>query len=163
MKTLVRIVVAAACVLVALTWLKAQSTLGGPAPAKRVIHMAAVEPRGGTAVTAEPYPTAPLPAGPGYVLRAPDSTGRWEVSGYYWQPGFIVVGEGDDVTLEILGINGAEHPSTIEGINAAPFTVRRGQITTVAFRAGRPGFYRIVCSTHLPSMVGHIAVLPRGR
>jgi hypothetical protein len=163
MNAIVRGVVTVACGLVVVVLFKAPLSVGGPAPAKRVIHMAAIEPRGGVAASIEPFPASPLPSGPGYVLRPPDATGRWEVSGYYWQPGFIVVGEGDEVTLEILGINGAEHPTTIEGINVAPFTVRRGQITTVQFRAGRPGFYRMVCSTHLPTMVGHLAILPRTR
>jgi plastocyanin len=136
---------------------------GQPAPVRRTIYMAAVEPKGGASVTSEPYPAnSPAgTAGPGYVLRAPDATGRWEVSTYQWQPGFILANEGEDVTLEIIGINGSEHTSFIEGINAPAFTVRRGQVTTVNFRAARPGFYRIVCSNHLPSMVGYLVVLPR--
>ncbi|MGQ0550060.1 MAG: hypothetical protein ACT4PY_10390 [Armatimonadota bacterium] len=134
---------------------------GSPAPTKRTIYMAAVEPKGGTAVTAEAFPATPLPQGPGYVLKAPDASGRWEVSAYQWQPGFILAQEGDDVTLEILGINGAEHQSLIEGINVPAFNVKRGQITTVNFRAPRQGFYRIVCSAHLPTMVGYLVVLPR--
>lgn len=134
---------------------------GSPAPTKRTIYMAVVEPKGGTQVTAEAFPTAPLPKGDGYVLKAPDANGRWEVSTYQWQPGFIMAQEGDEVTLEIVGINGAEHPAFIEGINVPAFIVKRGQITTVNFRAPRAGFYRIVCSTHLPSMVGHLVVLPR--
>ncbi|MGH7417546.1 MAG: hypothetical protein ACREKB_07210 [Candidatus Rokuibacteriota bacterium] len=135
--------------------------VGQPASVRRTIYMAAVEPRGGAAVTSEPFPTEALPPGPGYVLRRPDETGRWEVSGYYWQPGFLLANLGDDLTLEILGINGAEHPTVIEGINVPPFTVRRGQITRVNFRATRPGFYPIVCTTHLPSMVAYLVVLPR--
>lgn len=137
------------------------SGAGQPAPVKRTIYMAAVEPKGGASVTSEPFPAAPLPAGPGYVLRPPDTTGRWEVSTYQWQPAFLLANQGDDVTLEIVGVNGDEHPSLIEGINVPPFTVRRGQITRVNFRATRPGFYRITCTTHLPSMVGYLVVLPQ--
>ncbi len=132
-----------------------------PASTKRTIHMAAIEPRGGTSVTSEPFPSVPLSAGPGYVLRQPDGTGRWEVSAYYWQPGFIVVSEGEDVTLEILGINGAEHPTFIDGIPVPSFNVKRGQITTVDFNARRAGTYRIVCTAHQPTMVAHLIVLPR--
>lgn len=153
--------VCAAIVLsIAVGVIRAPQATSAPAAVKRHIYMAAVEPRGGTSVTSEPYPTTALPAGPGYVLRPPDATGRWEVSAYYWQPSFVVVSEGDDVTLEILGINGAEHPATVEGVNVPGFTVRRGQVTTVNFRAGRPGSYRIVCTTHLPTMVGQLVVLP---
>ncbi len=136
---------------------------GQSAPGKRTIYMAAIEPKGGTSISSEPYPAGSpvLNAGPGYVLKAPDATGRWEVSTYQWQPSFIMAQEGDDVTLEIVGINGAEHTSFIEGINVPAFNVKRGQITTVNFRVTRPGFYRIVCSSHLPTMVGYLVVVAR--
>lgn len=136
---------------------------GQSAPVKRTIYMAAVEPKGGTSVSSEPYPSGSpvLAAGPGYVLKAPDATGRWEVSTYQWQPSFVMANQGEDVTLEIVGINGAEHTAFIEGINVPAFTVKRGQIAAVNFRASRPGFYRIVCSSHLPTMVGYLVVLGR--
>ena len=147
--------------VVALALVVVRPGAGQPATSKRTIYMAAIEPRGGTLVTSEPFPSAPLSAGAGYVLRQPDATGRWEVSAYYWHPGFMVATEGDDITLEILGINGAEHPSFIEGINVPAFTVKRGQITTVNFRPRRAGSYRIVCTTHQPTMVSYLVVLPR--
>lgn len=128
--------------------------------ARRTITVAAVEPRGGTPVSAEPFPTAPLPSGPGYVRREPDASGRWEISAYRWDPSQIIVNEGDEVTLEIVGINGATHPSTIAGYNLR-FNVKRGEVTRVSFRADRPGVFRIECATHLPSMVGELIVLPR--
>ncbi len=153
----------AGLLVLALAFVLPHPGAGQPAPAKRTIYMAAVEPKGGTAVSSEPYPStsAALAAGPGYVLRPPDSSGRWEVSTYQWQPSFVLASEGEDVTLEIIGINGAEHTGFIEGTNAPAFTVKRGQITTVNFRAARPGFYRVVCSSHLPTMVGYLVVLPR--
>ena len=160
-RTRVGVIVGLGLLVVALALTLPGTGARSPAPTKRTIYMAAVEPKGGTQVTAEAFPATPLPQGPGYVMKAPDATGRWEVSAYQWQPGFILAQEGDEVTLEILGINGAEHPSFIEGINVPAFTVKRGLITTVNFRATRPGFYRIVCSNHLPSMVGHLVVLPR--
>jgi plastocyanin len=134
-----------------------------PSPAKRTIYVAAVEPKGGTGVSSEAYPanSPALTAGPGYVLRPPDSSGRWEISSYQWQPSFILATEGEDVTLEVVGINGAEHQGFVEGISVPAFTVKRGQITTVNFRAARPGFYRLVCTNHLPTMVGFLVVLPR--
>ena len=128
--------------------------------ATRTIYMAAVEPKGGTGVTQEAFPTAALPTGGGYVLKAPDSTGRWEVSTYQWQPSFIVVNEGDQVTLEIIGINGAEHVSTIPGF-VPSFTVRRGQITRASFTANRVGVFPIVCVSHQPTMTGYLVVLQR--
>jgi plastocyanin len=138
------------------------ATLGSAQTApsqRRTITMAAVEPRGGTMVEQEPFPTASLPSG-GYVLRPPDATGRWEVSTYRWDPSQVIVNQGDEVTLEIVGINGAAHPTVIEGYNLR-FNVKRGEITRVTFRADRAGVFRIDCATHRPSMVGELVVLPR--
>ena len=160
-RTRVGLVVGLVLLGVALAVVLPNLRAGQTAPTKRTIYMAAVEPKGGASVTSEAFPTAPLPEGPGYVLKAPDPAGRWEVSAYQWQPGFVLANQGEDVTLEIIGINGAEHPSSIEGLGVPPFTVRRGQVTTVNFRANRPGFYRIICHTHQPTMVGYLVVLPR--
>ena len=138
------------------------SMLPDPAAAQatRTIYMAAVEPKGGTQATSEPFPTATLPPGGGYVLKAPDSTGRWEVSTYQWQPSFIFAFEGERVTLEIVGINGAEHVAALPPFVSA-FTVRRGQITRVSFTAIRTGMFPILCVTHQPTMTGYLIVLPR--
>ena len=130
------------------------------AQATRTIYMAAVEPRGGTQATSEPFPTAALPAGGGYVLRAPDANGRWEVSTYQWQPSFIIAREGEQVTLEVIGINGAEHVSSLPPY-VQSFTVKRGQITKVSFTANRAGMFPIICVNHQPTMTGYLVVLPR--
>ena len=126
----------------------------------RFFTVLAVEPKGGANATQEAFPTTALPAGPGYVLRQPDQTGRWEVSAYVWQPSQIVVNEGDEVTLEFAGINGASHPTRIEGL-AQSFTLLRGQAHRISFVASKVGTFRIVCTTHQPSMVGEVVVLPR--
>jgi hypothetical protein len=141
----------------------ALSLLPGPsaAQATRTVYMAAVEPKGGTSVSQEPFPNpALLPGGGGYVLKAPDSTGRWEVSAYQWQPGFVVVNQGERVTLEIIGINGAEHLSSLPPY-VDTFTVKRGQLTKVTFTASRAGIFPIVCVNHQPSMTGYLVVLPK--
>ena len=126
----------------------------------RVIYMATIEPRGGAQQDKEPFPPTPLPAGEGYRKTAPDATGRWEVVTYQWSPGTIVVREGETVTLEIVGVNGDVHPSTIPGI-VDSFTVRRGQVTRVTFTATKPGLYPIICTKHTPSMQGTLVVLPK--
>ncbi len=126
----------------------------------RTIYMSALEPKGGATVDKELFPTQALPPGGGYVLKAPDATGRWEVSAYEWSPGVIVVRKGEKVTLNIVGINGTEHPSSIE--NYVPsFNVKRGQLTTLSFDAKKTGIFQIVCQIHQPSMVGHLVVLPK--
>src|SRR5215472_2583307 len=147
------------------TALGAVLTLAGTAPLLaqtpgRVIHMAAVEMKGGTQKEKEPYPETSLPPGAGYIKTPPNATGRWEVSAYQWSPGTIVVQQGETVTLEIVGINGDVHPSTIAGV-ADSFTVKRGEITRVTFTATKPGLYPIICTKHVPSMQATLVVLPK--
>ena len=141
-------------------------TLAGLAPASlaaadRVIYMAAIEPKGATTVDKEPFPTTELPPGAGYVKKAPDATGRWEVSVYQWSPATVVVQQGDRVTLEIIGINGATHPAHIDRYHPEHFVVKRGEITRIRFTADTPGTFKIHCQVHEPGMVGHLVVLPR--
>lgn len=127
---------------------------------QRFFTIAAVEPKGGTTTDKEPFPHHALPEGGGYVLKKPDQTGRWEVSTYVWQPSQIIVAEGDDVTLEFVGINGAEHPTTIAGYDKA-LVLKRGNIVRLEFKADKAGTFKIVCATHRPSMVGELIVLPK--
>ena len=137
------------------------SCAGGQAPAatKRTIHMTALEYKGSTEVAKEAFPTSTLPDGGGYLRKAP-ADGKWETSTYRWEPGTIVVYQGDDVELKIFGVNGASHPGVIEGYEKT-FTVKRGDLTTVTFRADKSGVFRILCATHNPSMTGTLVVLPR--
>lgn len=131
----------------------------GLEPGERTVYMAAIEPKGETSVGEEPFPTTPLPAGGGYGLEEPDADGTWGVETYRWLPGEVTVVEGDRVTLELFGVNGASHPATIEGYGI-DFEVKRGQITTVEFTADKPGIFRIMCQVHQPTMTGSLVVLP---
>jgi plastocyanin len=129
--------------------------------AKRTIVVTAVEPKGGATVDKEPFPTKALPEGGGYVLKKPDEkTGRWEIAVYVWDPRQITVDEGDEVTLEFVGINGASHPTTISGYDKT-FELKRGEVNTVSFVADKPGRFEIVCATHHPTMVAELIVIPK--
>jgi len=129
---------------------------------ERVIYMAAIEPKGGTTVDKEPFPATPFPQGGGYVKKAPDeATGRWEVSVYQFSPATVVVRQGERVTLEIVGINGAKHSVHIDTYHPEHFLVTRGEITRVQFVADTPGIFTIHCLEHQPSMEGTLVVLPR--
>ena len=133
----------------------------GPAQAaQRFFTIAAVEPKGGTTADKEPFPASALPEGGGYVIKKPDQTGRWEVSAYVWQPSQIIVTEGDDVTLEFIGINGAEHPTTIVGYDKT-LVLKRGHVIRIELKADKPGTFPIVCNHHKPSMVGELIVMPK--
>jgi hypothetical protein len=127
--------------------------------AKRHIVVTAVEPKGGANVEKEPFP-GPLPEGGGYVLKKPDDTGRWEVAVYVFDPRQIIVDEGDEVTLEFVGINGASHPITIEAYGQT-FELKRGHVNTVTFTADKPGRHSIICSAHLPTMISELIVNPK--
>lgn len=135
-----------------------------PEPAradKRFFTVLAIEPKGGTTTDKEPFPATALPPGGGYVIAPPDEkTRRWEVSAYVWHPAQIIVNEGDEVTLEFVGINGASHPTTIAAFGQA-FTVKRGQAHRVTFKADKVGIFGITCSTHAPSMSGELVVMPK--
>jgi plastocyanin len=132
-----------------------------PASAEdRFFTVLAVEPRGGVTADREPFPTQPLPGGGGYVTNPPNAQGRWEVSAYIWQPSQIVVNQGDRVTLEFVGINGAEHPTMIAAFGQS-FTLKRGHAHRVIFVADRAGMFGFVCGTHQPSMTGALVVLPK--
>lgn len=126
---------------------------------ERTVYMAAIEPKGTTSVDKEPFPTAPLPAGDGYGLEEPDADGNWVAETYRWLPGEVTVVQGDRVTLEFFGVNGASHPATLEGYGI-DFEVKRGQVTRVEFTADRAGIFRFVCKVHQPAMTGTLVVLP---
>jgi plastocyanin len=150
------IAIAASVAFLALAAHAAQSPT--PPPRHRTIYVAAIEPKGGAHVDHEPYPEKALPPGGGYNLKKPDEKGRWEVSTYRWDPGTIVVNQGDRVTLEIVGINGDEHPFTIEGYWISE-VVRRGQITRVTFTADKAGIFKVICRKHAPAMQADLVVL----
>lgn len=137
------------------------SFAAGPLQAeKRYVVITAIEPKGWVTVDKEPFPVTPPPEGKGYGLKPPDPTGRWEVSVYVFDPRQIFVNEGDEVTLEFVGINGASHPITIAGYNQS-FELRRGQVTRMTFTADKPGIFQIVCTTHHPTMVAELIVAAR--
>jgi hypothetical protein len=154
---------AAACLLSLAAALTAAGSAGSADAAgmKRTITMVAIEPKGVATLDKEPFPNNPLPEGKGYALKPPDADGRWEVSTYRWDPNQIIVHQGDEVTLEILGVNGAEHPTVVDGYDLR-FTVKRGQLTSVSFIADKAGVFGLRCGVHQPSMVGELIVLPGG-
>ncbi|OGL59719.1 MAG: hypothetical protein A3I72_06800, partial [Candidatus Tectomicrobia bacterium RIFCSPLOWO2_02_FULL_70_19] len=118
----------------------------------------AVEPKGTAQAAKEPFPVEKLPAGSGYVLKAPDTKGDWQVSAYVFQPAQIFVRKGDGVTLHFVGINGAAHTITVEGYQAQAVKLRRGAVQTVRFKADKAGVFRIGCKEHPPSMNGELIV-----
>lgn len=128
------------------------------AQGKRTVYMTAVEYKGSAEVAKEPFP-ATKAEGAGYTLKEP-LDGRWETSSYRWDPGSVVVYQGDQVELRIWGVNGDQHLAYLETY-VPEFTVKRGELTALTFKADQPGIFRLVCTVHRPSMEAQVVVLPR--
>src|SRR5918996_297757 len=104
----------------------------------RTFYINAVEPKGTANIAEEPFPNTTLPTGGGIELNEPDEQGNWEIETYVFDPSQNVVYEGDQVTLNILGINGRVHDVTINGY-VEPFELHRGELKTVTFTADKGG------------------------
>lgn len=74
-------------------------------------------------------------------------------------PNQLIVNQGDEVTIDFVGINGAMHAAVLAGYDKR-FVVKRGQTTRVSFTADRAGVFPIDCANHRPSMVAEVVVLP---
>lgn len=134
---------------------------GGDAKAAvkvRQIYMSAVEWKGSASVAKEAYPTAPLPGGGGYESCAPGSqecdlkgdTTKWAVETYRFDTALVAACAGERVTLNIFGVNAAEHQITVPDFNKS-FVVKRGMLARTTFTVKKPGLYPIICMTHQPS------------
>lgn len=127
---------------------------------KRTFTLAAIEPKGGANIEKFPFPTSKMPEGGGIVLNEPNAEGRWEIAAYLWSAQQLIVNEGDDVTLQFVGVNGSSHPTIIEGYGQS-FTLVRGEVRNVSFKADKAGVFRIICSTHGPTMTSELVVIPK--
>ena len=100
-----------------------------------------------------------IPTGGGFKITEPNKVGSWDFRSFTFSPAQIVVNQGDKVTLHFIGVQGAHHVVTVDGIGT--FELKRGKINTVSFVANNPGIINYVCHVHLPNMVGQILVLPK--
>jgi plastocyanin len=108
----------------------------------------------------QPPVNSTIPQGGGFRIVEPNKVGAWDFRSFTFSPDQIVVNQGDKVTLHFIGVQGAHHVITVDGLGA-PFTILRGQIHTVSFIAKSPGIMNYVCHVHPPNMVGQILVLPK--
>jgi plastocyanin len=107
----------------------------------------------------QPPVNSTIPTGGGFRVTDPNKVGAWDFRSFTFSPDQIVVNQGDKVTLHFIGVQGAHHVVTVEGIDT--FELMRGQIHTVSFTANNPGTITYICHVHLPNMVGQILVLPK--
>jgi len=89
-----------------------------------------------------------------------DNPDKWQVSTYLYSPAAMSVIKGDDVTLRFFGINGDEHEMWVEAPDGTKVTdvvtLNRGRQLTLDFTAEELGHYKVVCSTHAPTMQADI-------
>ena len=124
----------------------------------RQIYMTAVEWKGSASVAKEPYPTAALPGGGGYESCAPGSqecdlkgdTTKWAVETYRFDTALVAACVGERVTLNIFGVNAAQHQINVPDFGKS-FLVKRGMLARTTFKVTKPGLYPIMCITHQPS------------
>jgi plastocyanin len=81
---------------------------------------------------------------------------------YRWDPGMIVVDQGDHVTLNFIGVQGKFHAFDIKGLGLSG-EVKKGEKTQVSFTADKKGTYQIVCKLHADlsqngPMIGNLVV-----
>ena len=107
----------------------------------------------------QPPVNSTIPTGGGFRVTTPNKVGAWDFRSFTFSPDQIVVNQGDKVTLHFIGVQGAHHVVSVEGVDT--FELMRGQIHTVSFTANNPGTITYVCHVHLPNMVGQILVLPK--
>lgn len=90
-----------------------------------------------------------------------------EIEAYRFDPGTITVPKGKEITLKLYGVNGSEHPFTIEGTDISG-VIKKGEETVINTSFNKPGVYQIICTTHshhdsqghheLPPMIAYIYV-----
>jgi plastocyanin len=107
----------------------------------------------------QPPVNSTIPQGGGFRIVEPNKVGAWDFRSFTFSPDQIVVNQGDKVTLHFIGVQGAHHVISVEGVDT--FELMRGQIHTVSFVASNPGTITYICHVHLPNMVGQILVLPK--
>jgi plastocyanin len=100
-----------------------------------------------------------IPTGGGFKLTEPNKIGAWDFRSFTFSPSQIIVNQGDKVVLHFIGVQGAHHLITVDGIGTFPLI--RGQIHTVSFIANSPGTINYMCHLHMPNMVGQILVLSK--
>lgn len=147
----------------------AKGGFAAPAASKQHFDVTAIEIKGSTDKLAAPT-INPTTLSDGYGYKGPgvfDATNpsKWEVSSYIFTPGAMAVYQGDTVDFTLFIINGDKHVTWVEAPNGtsavAEFEMNRGREYKKSFTASQVGTYKLICTTHDPTMMAHVLVLPR--
>lgn len=142
-----------------------------PPPTSHLIEVTAFEVKGSTSVddlAAPDIDPSTLSAGFGYKAPGdydPDNPDKWQVASYMWNPGQMVAYQGDTLDLHVFVLNGNTHETRIEdpdgNIVGDIVVMNRGREYDLSASLEKAGVYRLICSTHAPTMTAEIVVLPR--
>ncbi len=134
------------------------------------ISITVMEVKGSTTVDRlSPPDIGPGSLSQGYGYKEPGAAdkgdpGKWQVSSYLFSPSHISIKLRDKVNLTVFVTNGNEHDVILtdpDG-NKIMDTSRwsRGREYKTSFVAKKTGLYRIICTTHSPTMTSTFYVLP---
>ena len=142
-----------------------------PPPTKHLIEVTAFEVKGSTSANDLAPPDvdpSTLSAGFGYKAPGdydPDNPDKWQVASYMWNPGQMVAYQGDTLRLHVFVLNGNTHETWIEdpdgNIVGDVVVMNRGREYDLSASLEKAGVYKLICSTHAPTMTAEIVVLPR--
>jgi len=145
----------------------------GPAsvgPTDRLIEVTAFEVKGTTNTDDLAVPDVdPKTLSAGFGYNAPgfdeDSPNNWRVASYMWTPGNMVAFQGDSIDLHTFVLNGNFHNVWVEDPDGTKVVqdieMNRGRSYNLEFDATEAGVYKLVCSTHGPTMTAEIVVIPQ--
>ena len=142
-----------------------------PPPTTHLIEVTAFEVKGSTSANdLAPPDVDPSTLSAGYGYKAPgdydaDNPDKWQVASYMWTPGQMVARQGDTLDLHVFVLNGNTHETWIEdpdgNIVSDVVVMNRGREYDLSVSLEKAGVYRLICSTHAPTMTAEIVVLPR--
>ena len=142
-----------------------------PPPTNHLIEVTAFEVKGSTSANdLAPPDVDPSTLSAGFGYKAPgdydlDNPDKWQVASYMWTPGQMVARQGDTLGLHVFVLNGNTHETWIEdpdgNIVSNVVVMNRGREYDFSVSLEKAGVYRLICSTHAPTMTAEIVVLPR--
>lgn len=140
------------------------------APTERLIEVTGFEVKGTTNTDDLAVPEVdPKTLSAGYGYDAPGFDGAkpkdWRVASYMWTPGNMVAFEGDSIGLHTFILNGNSHNVWVEAPDGSKVVddveMSRGRAYDLQFEASQAGVYKLVCSTHAPTMTAEVVVIPQ--
>ena len=140
------------------------------APTERLIEVTGFEVKGTTNTDDLAIPEVdPKTLSAGYGYDAPgfdDAKPKdWRVASYMWSPGNVVAFQGDSIDLHTFILNGNSHNVWVEAPDGSKavddIEMSRGRAFDLQFEASQAGVYKLVCSTHAPTMTAEIVVIPQ--